>query len=130
MPGSSSDSSAAVSSAAVSMPACRPASTTWNTAACAPTLNQHPVCQPACRPTVRVSVPFSFFCSVVYSRSLPAPAPNNVNYTTLLHSWSERGTRPTVVAFFVGLMILFPIGVFAGEPPGVAGLNLHLSVGV
>ena len=50
--------------------------------------------------------------------ALPAPAPNNVNYTALRRSWMSRGTRPVVVFFFVVLMILFPIGMFAGEPCG------------
>ena len=47
-------------------------------------------------------------------RALPAPAPNNVNYPTLLRTWAERGSRPVFVFFFVRLMLLFPIGTFAG----------------
>ncbi|KAL4451743.1 hypothetical protein ABPG75_007405 [Micractinium tetrahymenae] len=47
-------------------------------------------------------------------RALPAPAPSNVNYTALLRGWMARGTRPMVVFLFVLVMLLFPIGTFAG----------------
>ena len=44
-------------------------------------------------------------------RALPAPAPNNVNYTTMGRGWVARGIRPTIVFFFVaGLWVMVGAG--------------------
>ena len=52
-----------------------------------------------------------------YPRSvLPAPAPRNVNYATLLRSWAARGSRPIPVFIAVVVMLLIPIGALPATP--------------
>ena len=47
---------------------------------------------------------------------MPAPAPRNVNWAALFRSWVGRGVRPMPVFVAVLVMLLIPIGLFAGEP--------------
>ena len=45
---------------------------------------------------------------------MPAPAPRNVNWSALFRSWVGRGVRPMPVFVMVIVMLLIPIGLFAG----------------
>jgi DNA-binding transcriptional MerR regulator len=47
-------------------------------------------------------------------RVMPAPAPRNVNWAALFRSWVGRGVRPMPVFVAVVVMLLIPIGLFAG----------------
>lgn len=62
-------------------------------------------------PTLPLLLPTPTHLSV-----MPAPAPRNVNWAALFRSWVGRGVRPMPVFVAVLVMLLIPIGLFAGEP--------------
>lgn len=57
--------------------------------------------------------------STLHRSVMPAPAPRNVNWSALFRSWVGRGVRPMPVFVAVLVMLLIPIGLFAGEGLGV-----------
>lgn len=48
------------------------------------------------------------------SVSAQAPGPEEVNWPTLWEGFRGRNIRSLLVAIPIGIMILFPIGIFAG----------------
>lgn len=55
---------------------------------------------------------------------MPAPAPTNVNYTTMTRGWAARGFRPIPVFVAVIFMLILPIGLFAGAFSNAQGCPL------
>ena len=50
----------------------------------------------------------------VASVSAQAPGPEEVNWPTLWEGFRGRNIRSLLVAIPIGIMIIFPIGIFAG----------------
>jgi hypothetical protein len=50
----------------------------------------------------------------VHSVSAQAPGPEEVNWPTLWEGFRGRNIRSLLVAIPIGIMIIFPIGIFAG----------------